>query len=150
MARALACPLSPSGLTRYYPKFPWAIPLHKASSYVLLTRPPLAAISIATNALPSDLHVLSMPPAFNLSQDQTLQFKTVLSPSTYFLSALHLSILLRSLAITLSSITTIESLKLLVFLFGLKISLAPLFAEVRTIHYTMLILTVNTFLRSLS
>ena len=25
--------------------------------------------------LPFDLHVLSMPPAFNLSQDQTLQFK---------------------------------------------------------------------------
>ncbi len=24
--------------------------------------------------LPFDLHVLSMPPAFNLSQDQTLQF----------------------------------------------------------------------------
>ena len=27
--------------------------------------------------LPFDLHVLSMPPAFNLSQDQTLQFKNV-------------------------------------------------------------------------
>ena len=26
-------------------------------------------------ALPFDLHVLSMPPAFNLSQDQTLQLK---------------------------------------------------------------------------
>ena len=26
-------------------------------------------------ALPFDLHVLGMPPAFNLSQDQTLQFK---------------------------------------------------------------------------
>ena len=25
--------------------------------------------------LPFDLHVLSMPPAFNLSQDQTLQLK---------------------------------------------------------------------------
>nr|ADI18288.1 hypothetical protein [uncultured Chromatiales bacterium HF0200_41F04] len=25
--------------------------------------------------LPFDLHVLGMPPAFNLSQDQTLQFK---------------------------------------------------------------------------
>ena len=28
--------------------------------------------------LPFDLHVLSMPPAFNLSQDQTLQFNLVL------------------------------------------------------------------------
>ena len=26
--------------------------------------------------LPFDLHVLSMPPAFNLSQDQTLQFNS--------------------------------------------------------------------------
>jgi hypothetical protein len=26
--------------------------------------------------LPFDLHVLGMPPAFNLSQDQTLQFKS--------------------------------------------------------------------------
>jgi hypothetical protein len=25
-------------------------------------------------SLPFDLHVLGMPPAFNLSQDQTLQF----------------------------------------------------------------------------
>ena len=30
---------------------------------------------VTPNALPFDLHVLSMPPAFNLSQDQTLQFK---------------------------------------------------------------------------
>jgi hypothetical protein len=29
--------------------------------------------------LPFDLHVLSMPPAFNLSQDQTLQFNSRLS-----------------------------------------------------------------------
>ena len=29
--------------------------------------------------LPFDLHVLSMPPAFNLSQDQTLQFNLVVS-----------------------------------------------------------------------
>jgi hypothetical protein len=26
-------------------------------------------------SFPFDLHVLGMPPAFNLSQDQTLQFK---------------------------------------------------------------------------
>ena len=29
------------------------------------------------SALPFDLHVLGMPPAFNLSQDQTLQFKAL-------------------------------------------------------------------------
>jgi hypothetical protein len=36
----------------------------------LLTRPPLAAR--VAPALPLDLHVLGTPPAFNLSQDQTL------------------------------------------------------------------------------
>jgi hypothetical protein len=39
---------------------------------VLLTRPPLTIICIATNYAPSDLHVLGTPPAFVLSQDQTL------------------------------------------------------------------------------
>jgi hypothetical protein len=39
---------------------------------VLLTRPPLA--TRPKPVLPFDLHVLSMPPAFNLSHDQTLQF----------------------------------------------------------------------------
>ena len=40
---------------------------------MFLTRPPLATHSIATAVLPFDLHVLGMPPAFTLSQDQTLQ-----------------------------------------------------------------------------
>src|SRR5690606_33491133 len=30
--------------------------------------------------LPLDLHVLSLPPAFNLSHDQTLQFKSYKNP----------------------------------------------------------------------
>ena len=35
--------------------------------------------------LPFDLHVLSMPPAFNLSQDQTLQLiSKILSPERFF------------------------------------------------------------------
>ena len=37
--------------------------------------PPESKLSV----LPFDLHVLSMPPAFNLSQDQTLQFNLCLS-----------------------------------------------------------------------
>ena len=32
--------------------------------------------------LPFDLHVLGMPPAFNLSQDQTLQFNSDVNIST--------------------------------------------------------------------
>ena len=38
-----------------------------ADSYALLTRPPLRI-----RRSPLDLHVLSLPPAFNLSHDQTL------------------------------------------------------------------------------
>src|SRR5690606_38130586 len=61
---------SPFGRIRYYPKFPWAIPYHWVGSHALLTRLPL---SIA-GAL--DLHVLGLPPAFVLSQDQTLKLKS--------------------------------------------------------------------------
>ena len=45
--------------------------------------------------LPFDLHVLSMPPAFNLSQDQTLHLKLyVILANYYFLKlALYLDIL---------------------------------------------------------
>ena len=41
-------------------------------AHVLRTRLPVAARCIATPALPLDLHVLSLPLAFILSQDQTL------------------------------------------------------------------------------
>ena len=40
---------------------------------MLLTSAPVAANSIATIALPLDLHVLSLSLAFILSQDQTLR-----------------------------------------------------------------------------
>jgi len=51
------------------------IPLHKLDSQALLTRPPLVIKEASFFMLPFDLHVLSLPPAFNLSHDQTLQFK---------------------------------------------------------------------------
>ena len=35
---------------------------------------PVRHSSASEDLLPFDLHVLGMPPAFNLSQDQTLQF----------------------------------------------------------------------------
>src|SRR5690606_9828817 len=59
--------LSPEGHIRHYHPFPGAIPNLKARSHVLLTRPPLTPKS------PFDLHVLGLPPAFALSQDQTLR-----------------------------------------------------------------------------
>ena len=42
-------------------------------THVLLTRPPLIRFPKETSSL--DLHVLSTPPAFILSQDQTLNLK---------------------------------------------------------------------------
>ena len=54
---------------RYYSQFPGAIPYLGARSHALLTRPPLdPKVSL-------DLHVLGLPPAFVLSQDQTLKLK---------------------------------------------------------------------------
>ncbi len=61
--------LSPEGHIRYYSQFPEAIPYLWARSHALLTRPPLGI------APPLDLHVLGLPPAFVLSQDQTLKLK---------------------------------------------------------------------------
>ncbi|KNA44128.1 hypothetical protein A5A_023913 [Vibrio cholerae MZO-2] len=47
-------------------------------SQALLTRPPLATQGTSSSVLPLDLHVLGLPPAFNLSHDQTLQLKVFL------------------------------------------------------------------------
>jgi hypothetical protein len=59
--------LSSFELIRHYHPFPDAIPNQKVRSHVLLTRPPLIPKD------PFDLHVLGLPPAFALSQDQTLR-----------------------------------------------------------------------------
>ena len=50
----------------YYARFPMPIPHLEVRRIVLLTLSPLAL------AGPFDLHALTMPPAFNLSQNQTL------------------------------------------------------------------------------
>ena len=73
-----AAPLAPFGLyspesTADYLQFPTAIRLQGARSYVLRTRPPLCSLPPKLPAAPLDLHVLGTPPAFTLSQDQTLQ-----------------------------------------------------------------------------
>ena len=46
---------------------------------MLRTRSPLRFNCIATAKTPFDLHVLTTPPAFILSQDQTLRKKRVLN-----------------------------------------------------------------------
>ena len=50
--------------------FPWLSPSEGQVTHVLLTRPPLG--SSPKGVSPHDLHVLGTPPAFTLSQDQTL------------------------------------------------------------------------------
>ena len=53
----------------YQQSFLTVVPFPKADTHVLLTRPPLNFLKISF-----DLHVLSIPPAFILSQDQTLEY----------------------------------------------------------------------------
>ena len=70
-ANPLAINLSPEGHIRYYSQFPEAIPYQRVCSHALLTRPPLSPKTSL------DLHVLGLPPAFILSQDQTLKLKCI-------------------------------------------------------------------------
>ena len=55
------------------PPFGGLSPTLRQVAHVLLTRPPL--IHFPKEASSLDLHVLSTPPAFVLSQDQTLNLK---------------------------------------------------------------------------
>ena len=57
-------------------------------AHALLTRPPLTYYDlwrISVRSSPFDLHVLGTPPAFILSQDQTLMFKFVRSKSVWLI-----------------------------------------------------------------
>ena len=53
--------------------FPVLSPTPRQVAHVLLTRPPLRQTSVTFCLSPLDLHVLGTPPAFVLSQDQTLK-----------------------------------------------------------------------------
>ena len=61
------------GVIRYYPGFRPAIPVWGAG-WSRVTHP-FATLLGAEAPFPFDLHVLSTPPAFILSQDQTLHSK---------------------------------------------------------------------------
>ena len=60
-----------SGITRGFPRLSQRM---GHVTYALLTRSPLTTISITQKSGSFDLHALATPPAFVLSQDQTLQF----------------------------------------------------------------------------
>ena len=64
------------GLMRYYQPFPAAIPQCEAG-YPRVTHPSATKLSSIRKfpLTPFDLHVLGTPPAFILSQDQTLMLK---------------------------------------------------------------------------
>ncbi len=59
---------------RYYSQFPGAIPQYKVGR-VRVTHPCAGRHQDRSPMLPLDLHVLSLPLAFILSQDQTLHSK---------------------------------------------------------------------------
>ena len=65
--------MPPEGLRGISRDFSRLSPCGGQVAYVLLTSAPVAARSVATPALPLDLHVLSLSLAFILSQDQTLR-----------------------------------------------------------------------------
>src|SRR3546814_5691554 len=62
----------PPRSTRTDTLFPYTTLFRSVDSDVFLTRPPLATQGASSLVLPFDLHVLGLPPAFTLSQDQTL------------------------------------------------------------------------------
>ena len=71
---------------RYYQPFPAAIPLWKAG-YPRVTHPSATKLKESLRkdlpVVPFDLHVLGTPPAFILSQDQTLMLKCNVSSETF-------------------------------------------------------------------
>ena len=60
-------------------RFQSLFPCDRQLAHALLTRPPLTCLSASTKTHSFDLHVLSTPPAFVLSQDQTLMFSSTLN-----------------------------------------------------------------------
>lgn len=66
-------PSGPFGITT---RFQELYPTTRQVSHALLTRSPLSPTQQKPSRIPFDLHVLSTPPAFVLSQNQTLHKKT--------------------------------------------------------------------------
>ena len=64
-------------------RFQLLSPSTRQVTHALLTRPPLNLQSLDFMLIPFDLHVLGTPPAFILSQDQTLMLKWCLCPASF-------------------------------------------------------------------
>ena len=76
---------------RYYHPFPEAIPLSEAG-YSRVTHPSATKNIKQAQCSPFDLHVLSVPPAFVLSQDQTLYLSCIYRRCRVFISILAITI----------------------------------------------------------
>jgi hypothetical protein len=74
-------------------------PCMRQIAHALLTRPPLSHFVASYSITPLDLHVLGTPPAFVLSQDQTLQLNY---SSSTFSDQSHLTVRLLSSKLLLS------------------------------------------------
>ena len=76
-------------------RFQTLSPSERQVAHALLTRPPLGYASLGPkplfHAAPFDLHVLGAPPAFVLSQDQTLNLIVLNPPSRAALISLALN-----------------------------------------------------------
>ena len=64
-------------------------PCLRQVAHALLTRPPLGCFRASSSTSPLDLHVLGTPPAFVLSQDQTLALNPVLNLEVSFKLKTH-------------------------------------------------------------
>jgi hypothetical protein len=74
-------------LWRFTPRFHGLSACYGHVAHALRTLAPVADKSIATLSLPLDLHVLSLPLAFILSQDQTLHCTSFLYSSSTILTS---------------------------------------------------------------
>jgi hypothetical protein len=77
-----AHPIARGPKTPAFPRGAYAVLIRVSSGYppllgrfLRVTHPSAARHQEQAPMLPLDLHVLGLPPAFNLSHDQTLQFK---------------------------------------------------------------------------
>ena len=71
-------------------------PCLRQVAHALLTRPPLEQFGASSSLSPLDLHVLGTPPAFVLSQDQTLALNPVLTPEVSFRFKTHFELTVSS------------------------------------------------------
>ena len=81
-------------------------PTSRQIAHVLRTLTPLNFTCIATNEIPFDLHVLSTPPAFVLSQNQTLREKRIGCGSTHRAESLRQRLLRSWLNLTVHTHAT--------------------------------------------